>query len=385
MKYIVNKKDYSNEVNSLANFAQKRMGFSHVPKILFDDDVPNSYKTLGKTGYYDPGSSEIHIYASGRHIKDILRSLAHEFVHHMQNEKGDLARDGYMGQGYAQKNPKMREMEREAYEMGNLCFRDWEDSLKEKHPTIYNERRIHKMSYKDWKNKQLKENVNKKWGFSMNLDALNESKKKKYDLEENQDRIFAPNHYCAHHVIHEGKEGFTVDHNWNEYLGKVTRYDVKFLDGTVKRNIHESKLTVLEAFTEMQHKRDDHPAVKKDKDEKMEEKAKPDYIDLDKDGNKKESMKKAAADAKASKKPKKKEKEEKEEKLEEGGNKRVMELADQHDVSNEVAQSAMTMMNKGKSEKEAIKMAKRKHAGGDKKKKDMKESLKRKIRVRIKK
>jgi len=135
----------------------------------------------------------------------------------------------------------------------------------------------------------------------------------------------------------------------------------------------------------MQHKRDDHPAVKKDKDEKMEEKAKPDYIDLDKDGNKKESMKKAAADAKASKKPKKKEKEEKEEKLEEGGNKRVMELADQHDVSNEVAQSAMTMMNKGKSEKEAIKMAKRKHAGGDKKKKDMKESLKRKIRVRIKK
>ena len=267
MKHIINKTDYTREVDSLTNFAQKRMGFSKVPRILFDDDVPNSHKTLGKTGYYNPANSEIHIYASGRHIKDILRSLAHEFVHHMQNEKGDLTNDGYMGQGYAQKNPKMREMERQAYEMGNLCFRDWEDSLKQKHPTIYNERRNRKMSLKDWKNKELNENLNKRWGFSMNLDALNENKKKEYDLEENQDRIFAPSHYCMHHVIHEGKKGYTVDHNYNERLGKVTRYDVKFEDGSIKRNIHESELTSLEAFSEGEHKRDDHPPAKRDKDE----------------------------------------------------------------------------------------------------------------------
>jgi hypothetical protein len=185
----------------------------------------------------------------------------------MQNEKGDLADDGYMGQGYAQRNPKMREMERQAYEMGNLCFRDWEDSLKEKHPTIYNERRNRKMSLKDWKNKELNENLNKKWGFSMNLDTLNENKKKEYDLEENQDRIFAPSHYCLHHVIHEGKKGYTVDHNYNERLGKVTRYDVKFEDGSIKRNIHESELTALEAFSEGEHKRDDHPPAKRDKSE----------------------------------------------------------------------------------------------------------------------
>lgn len=341
MKHIINKRDYTKEVDSLTNFAKKRMGFSNTPKILFDDDIPNSHKTLGKTGYYNPANSEIHIYASGRHIKDILRSLAHEFVHHMQNEKGDLTHDGYMGQGYAQKNPKMREMERQAYEMGNLCFRDWEDSLKQKHPTIYNERRNRKMSLKDWKNKELNENLNKKWGFGMDLSKLNEGygagpmdpmggqssmemappmddrevaiescvqqkvsqgmsacdarpqceqemamaapegqppmqmnpempfqeNNKQYNLEENQDRIFAPNHYCAHHVVHEGKEGFTVDHNWNKRLKKVTRYDVKFLDGSIKRNIHESKLLVLEAFTEESHKRDDHPPAKRDKDE----------------------------------------------------------------------------------------------------------------------
>ena len=130
------------------------------------------------------------------------------------------------------------------------------------------------MSLKDWKNKELNENLNKKWGFGMNLDALSESKKKEYDLEENQDRIFAPNHYCLHHVIHEGRKGYTVDHNYNEQLGKVTRYDVKFEDGSIKRNIHESELTALEAFDEGDHKRDDHPPVKKDKDEEMEEEKK---------------------------------------------------------------------------------------------------------------
>ena len=95
-----------------------------------------------------------------------------EFVHHMQNEKGELTHDGYMGQGYAQKNPQMREMERQAYEMGNLCFRDWEDSLKEKHPTIYNERRDRTMSLKNWKNKELNENLSEKWGFNMNLNEM---------------------------------------------------------------------------------------------------------------------------------------------------------------------------------------------------------------------
>jgi len=34
--------------------------------------------------------------------------------------------------GYAQEDEHMREMEREAYEVGNLIFRDWEDNLKDK-------------------------------------------------------------------------------------------------------------------------------------------------------------------------------------------------------------------------------------------------------------
>ena len=46
---------------------------------------------------------------------------------------------GYHGAGYAQKNKDLRQSEKEAYLKGNMCFRDWEDGLKQSKPTIYNE------------------------------------------------------------------------------------------------------------------------------------------------------------------------------------------------------------------------------------------------------
>ena len=177
MKYkIINNSespiDFENEVHNLCGFAQDRLGFKKPPIVVFDDDSVNASKTLGKTGYYDPGTLEIHVYITGRHPKDILRSIAHELVHHNQNDMGILDKGGYSGPGYAQKNPHLRDMESKANDP--MLFRDWEDGLKEKHPTIYNERRNRKMSFKDWKNKELNENLNKKWGFKMDLSKLSE-------------------------------------------------------------------------------------------------------------------------------------------------------------------------------------------------------------------
>jgi hypothetical protein len=75
---------------------------------------------------------EVVVYVDGRHPKDVIRSLSHELVHHTQNCRGDLNSDiaGETELGYAQNNPHMRKMESEAYEQGNLCMRDWEDSVK---------------------------------------------------------------------------------------------------------------------------------------------------------------------------------------------------------------------------------------------------------------
>jgi hypothetical protein len=92
---------------------------------------------------------------------------------------------GYHGAGYAQKNKDLRQSEKEAYLKGNMCFRDWEDGLKQDKPTIYNEWRIKTMSIKKWKNKELMENLSEKFGFKMNLSVLKENKEKKEDeLEE---------------------------------------------------------------------------------------------------------------------------------------------------------------------------------------------------------
>jgi len=186
---------YEKEVHSLCDFAQQRLGFEKPPSIFLNHDERNAGNTLGKTGHYDPNTMEIHVFATGRHPKDILRSIAHELVHHNQNMNGELDHSGYTGKGYAQKNPKLRQSELEANDP--MLFRDWEDSLKEKENTIYNERRIRKMSLKEWKNKEIGGLLTDKWGFKMDLGKLNEGevpeqlkpfvKKKKGDDAEDED------------------------------------------------------------------------------------------------------------------------------------------------------------------------------------------------------
>ena len=167
--------------HGLGQFAQERMGFRKPPTLNLTSDNKNASKALGRTAYYDPQGMSVTIYTDGRHTKDILRSLAHELVHHTQNENGMLNDSGYHGQGYAQKNKNLRKSEEEAYLKGNMCFRDWEDGLKQYKPTIYNERRYKAMSTKNWKNNELMENLTEKFGFKMDLSLLKEEKNKKPD------------------------------------------------------------------------------------------------------------------------------------------------------------------------------------------------------------
>jgi len=167
--------------HSLGKFAQERFGFDKPPTLNLMSDENNASNPLGKTAYYDPQGMSVTIYTDNRHTKDILRSLAHELVHHTQNENGMLNDSGYHGKGYAQKNKHLRKSEEEAYLKGNMCFRDWEDGLKQSKPTIYNEWRINNMSTKEWKNKELMENLTSKFGLKMDLSLLKEEKDKKPD------------------------------------------------------------------------------------------------------------------------------------------------------------------------------------------------------------
>ena len=176
-------------MQDLHDFSQKRLGFKKPPVLNLMSDKDNR-SPLGKTAHYDPNSMEITIFVDDRHPKDIMRSFSHELVHHRQNENGmfsDLQGDS--GSGYAQSNPHLRKMEKEAYLKGNMCFRDWEDGYKSSNPNILNERRIYKMSTKKWKNKELNGLLNERWGFSMNLNKLNENKKPDYiDIDGDGDK-----------------------------------------------------------------------------------------------------------------------------------------------------------------------------------------------------
>ena len=170
-----NNSDYDMEshkdlIDSLYSHAHQELGFKKPPMLIFQSD-PRNYGALAKTAQYNPSSQEITIYVDGRHIKDILRSFAHELVHHHQNEQGRLS-----GANVTQGEQDFDDIEGEAYHTGNLkLFRKWEDGIKENSPTIYNERRIYKMSTKKWKNKELSKLMTEKYGFKMNLGKLNEN------------------------------------------------------------------------------------------------------------------------------------------------------------------------------------------------------------------
>jgi len=161
-------------VKQFLPFAKERMGFQDPPKLFLKGDPENAANPLGRTAFYDPEAVAITLYTTGRHPKDIMRSLSHELVHHTQNCNGKFSDAGEMGEGYAQNNSHMREMEREAYEKGNMCFRDWEDSIKQ---TIYFEhlqKGDYAMTTKDWKNGEIKILLSEAWGFKMDLNKLNE-------------------------------------------------------------------------------------------------------------------------------------------------------------------------------------------------------------------
>ena len=120
-------------------FAKDNLGFDKDAKITFAVDEENSKNPLGTTAHYNPDNMEVTVYTSGRHPKDILRSVAHELVHHRQNCQGKMDEPRATGPGYAQKDMHLRALEEEAYLEGNMCFRDWEDGYKAKQEvgTIY--------------------------------------------------------------------------------------------------------------------------------------------------------------------------------------------------------------------------------------------------------
>ena len=155
-------------VSEFYPYSQKQLGFNQPATIRFESDEDNAGVMLGKTAYYDPATMEVALYVDGRHPKDVMRSLSHELVHHAQNCRGEFTAQDNTGAGYAQADPHLRKMEREAYTKGNLIFRDFEDLIKtgkiEVHIDFKNSGEP-KMSLQEWKNNEINQKLMKKWGL----------------------------------------------------------------------------------------------------------------------------------------------------------------------------------------------------------------------------
>lgn len=120
-------------VKKLYEFFDGRLSFKRPPKIIFKNDAENAQNILGQTGYYDPMNYTIAVFSTNRHPKDVLRSVAHELIHHWQNCQGRFNTSMFdTGEGYINKNKYMKEIEQEAYERGNILFREWEEDMKSK-------------------------------------------------------------------------------------------------------------------------------------------------------------------------------------------------------------------------------------------------------------
>jgi hypothetical protein len=138
----ISKEEMIQHIKDYYKYAKHHLKISKTPKVVFVSDESNADDFLGKTAYYDPKTMTIHLFTLDRHPKDIVRSFAHELIHHFQNLNEKLP-DEILNHtheiDYASKNKDLRDMEREAYEKGNMMFRDWTDSIKSKRNKTMNE------------------------------------------------------------------------------------------------------------------------------------------------------------------------------------------------------------------------------------------------------
>lgn len=112
-------------VDSMVPFFVEQLDIQRPVSIRFINDGLNAEMPLANTAHYDFGNNTISVYTTARHPKDIMRSVAHELVHHKQNCDGKF--EGQIAESdYIQKNQHLRSLEEEAFSKGNLLFRDWE-------------------------------------------------------------------------------------------------------------------------------------------------------------------------------------------------------------------------------------------------------------------
>ena len=80
-------KHFGPMLDSFVEFASKHLGIESLPQISLHKAGEEDQSSFGG---YRPGSRTISVHTKNRHPMDIFRTVAHELVHHRQNEQGQL-------------------------------------------------------------------------------------------------------------------------------------------------------------------------------------------------------------------------------------------------------------------------------------------------------
>jgi hypothetical protein len=124
--------DYAPYIKSLFEYMiNNGAEIDPLPTVELIDDISQSDGIFCKTAHYAPNKREVVLYTSGRHPKDVMRSLAHEMIHHIQNLQGRIG-NGTINTTNTNEDSNLQEIEDEAYLLGNRYFRNWEDMEKNK-------------------------------------------------------------------------------------------------------------------------------------------------------------------------------------------------------------------------------------------------------------
>jgi len=86
--------DEKQHLEKFVDFVKKELNIENDVNIRYQTDK-DGIKTTAVYKYQDGGDeefeqSEVRVYTKERALQDIMRSVAHELVHHQQNERGEL-------------------------------------------------------------------------------------------------------------------------------------------------------------------------------------------------------------------------------------------------------------------------------------------------------
>lgn len=124
-RQYLKEQETQSRIDDFMNYCKDSLGITELPKLIVIDDKASARENASFGGY-SPSDKSIHLNVAGRHMADVLRTLAHELVHHKQNQDGVLHK--YAGETGS-------EHENEANSLAGVIMRKYGKT----NPAIYEE------------------------------------------------------------------------------------------------------------------------------------------------------------------------------------------------------------------------------------------------------